>query len=179
MTVGTATSAQLTDLAGELCTAVVAAGFGPFYATPCAVMSPLYGAVEQGPGVLTVAREDNAIGIAAGAALTGHLPVVLMQNHGIGPSLGAIASLVMPYRTPMLLVVHVRSAEGAPQAETMLLSRITRPLLDGLGMAVLEYDPAKPAAEQVARALTSVRDNRTPTALLMPPSALETGGLPA
>ncbi len=179
MTVGTTTSAQKADLAGELCDALVAAEFGPFYATPCAVMSPLYGAIERGPGVLTVAREDNAIGIAAGAALTGHLPVVLMQNHGIGPSLGAIAALVMPYRMPMLLVVHSRAADGTPPAEAMLLSRITRPLLDGLGMAVLEYDPARPAAEQVAAARNSARDNRTPTALLMPPSAQRTGGLPA
>jgi sulfopyruvate decarboxylase subunit alpha len=173
-TTTTATAAQKTDLAGELRDALVAAEFGPFYATPCAVVSPLYGALERGPGVLTVAREDNAIGIAAGAALTGHLPVVLMQNHGIGPSLGAIAALVMPYRMPMLLVVHARSVEGAPPGEAALLSRITRPLLDGLGMAVVEYDPQRPAAGQVVAARTLVSDNRTPTALLMPPETRPT-----
>lgn len=167
--------AHTVDLASELSEALVAAEFGPFYGTPCTVMSPLHACLEQGPGVLTVAREDNAIGIAAGAALTGHNPVVLMQNHGLGPSLGAIAALVMPYRIPMLLAVHVRAAGGGHPHEDMLLSRITRPLLDGLGLAVVEYDPAVPAGEQVARARDAVRDQRTPTALLIPPTALENG----
>ncbi|MFC7615900.1 hypothetical protein ACFQV2_22840 [Actinokineospora soli] len=153
----------------------MSAEFGPFYGTPCAVMSPLYGALEAGPGVFTVAREDNAIGIAVGAALTGHCPVVLMQNHGLGPSLGAIAALVMPYRVPLLLAVHVRGEAGGHPAEAALLSRITRPLLDGLGLAVVEFDPARPADEQVERARDAVRDQRTPTALLIPPTALETG----
>ncbi|MGX7828620.1 hypothetical protein ACTG9Q_26350 [Actinokineospora sp. 24-640] len=165
--------AQKVDLAGELSQALVSAEFGPFYGTPCAVMSPLYSALDAGPGVFTVAREDNAIGVAAGAAFTGHSPVVLMQNHGLGPSLGAIASLVVPYRIPILLAVNVRSEPEGHPAEAMLLSRITRPLLDGLGLHVVEFDPDKPVAAQVDLARDGVRDRRLPTALLIPPAALE------
>ena len=168
-------SAQTVDLAGELSSALVSAEFGPFYGTPCAVMSPLYTALEAGPGVFTVAREDNAIGIAVGAGLTGHCPVVLMQDHGLAPSLGAIAALVMPYRVPLLLAVQVRGASSGHPAEAMLLSRITRPLLDGLGLTVLDFDPSRPADEQVERVRDAVRDQRTPTALLIPPTAVENG----
>ncbi|MGW5054314.1 hypothetical protein [Actinokineospora sp. NPDC004072] len=148
--------------------ALVAAEFGPFYATPGAVVSPLHAALSAGPGVFTVAREDNAIGIAAGAALTGHNPVVLLPNHGLGPSLGAIAALVVPYRLPILLAVTVQPEP----AEARLLSRVTRPMLDGLGLEVVDFDPGRSAVEQVSRARDAVRDLRVPTALLIPAAAL-------
>ncbi|WP_189210825.1 MULTISPECIES: hypothetical protein [Actinokineospora] len=159
--------AQKADLVDELSRALVSAEFGPFYATPGAVVSPLYAPLSAGPGVFTVAREDNAIGIAAGAALTGHSPVVLMPNHGLGPSLGAIASLIVPYRVPILLAVSV----GADAEEARLLSRITRPMLDGLGLETIEFDPARSVVEQVNRARDAVRDLRVPTALLIPSAA--------
>ena len=101
---------------------------------------------------------------------TGHRPVVLMQDHGLGPSLGAIAAVVMPYRTPMLLAVHLRAEDNGPPGASALMSRITRPLLDGLGMAVVVLDPSRPAAEQVALASDAVRDERRPTSTIGPAS---------
>src|SRR3712207_8855986 len=78
-------------VAADLCAALVEAGFGPYFGTPCGILAPLYAAVERRPGLLTVAREDNAVGIAAGASLAGRYPVVLMQNSGLGQSVNALA----------------------------------------------------------------------------------------
>jgi sulfopyruvate decarboxylase subunit alpha len=42
-------------------------------------------------------REEEAVGIAAGLYLGGARPTVMMQSSGLGNSLNAIASLLVPY----------------------------------------------------------------------------------
>lgn len=153
------------DMASELCGELLSTGFGPFYGTAPAALSALHRELDRRVGVLTVAREDNAIGIAAGAALTGHHPVVLMRHQGLAPSMGVLASLVVPYRIPLLLVVEVDPVDAA---EGGLLGRVTRPLLAGLGVELIEPAQGRPLAESVAAALDTVRDRTLPTVLLIP-----------
>src|SRR5262249_59478719 len=53
-------------------------------------------------------REEEAFGIAAGLYLGGRRPAVMLQSSGLGNSLNAIPSLVIPYRIPMLILVSMR-----------------------------------------------------------------------
>ncbi|WP_054048254.1 hypothetical protein [Alloactinosynnema sp. L-07] len=159
--------AQRIDVANELSKELIAADFGPYYATPCGVLSPLHRTLDERAGVLTVAREDNAVGIAVGASLTGRHPVVLMENAGLGMSLSAIASLVVPYRIPMLFVVNVRVVAGEHLGESAILRRLTVPLLVGLGMETFELDLEGAFDEQVNLMVEAVQDQRRPAALLI------------
>jgi sulfopyruvate decarboxylase subunit alpha len=156
-------------VAARVATALVDAGFAPCFGTPCGILAPLYRALEHRPGLLTVAREDNAVAMAAGAALSGRVPVVLMQNSGLGQSVNALASLVVPYRIPMLLLVSVRGVDTDPTPENQVMGRLTAPLLAGLGVPAQTLDPGAVQA-QTARLRQDVR--RTPVALLVPPTAL-------
>lgn len=61
--------------ADRLATEFVDNGFGP-----------LYEALRQDAGLVTVVRADNAVGLATGAWLPGQHPIVLMQNSGLGQS---------------------------------------------------------------------------------------------
>ena len=119
-----------------------------------------------------VAREDNAVGIAAGTSLAGQYPVVLMQSSGLGQSIAAIASLVVPYRIPMLLVVSLRVANLEATKENMIMGRLTEPLLDGLGIEAITLDPDTRPTRQVTRLRDIVRRQLRPAALLIPPAAL-------
>src|SRR3989338_4894807 len=61
------------------------------------------------------ANEGNAVGIAAGYHLsTGHIPVVYMQNSGLGKTFIPFTSLADPavYSIPMLLIIGWRSQPG-------------------------------------------------------------------
>lgn len=59
------------------------------------------------------ANEGNAIGIASGYFLaTKKIPLVYMQNSGLGNALNPLASLVDVYDIPMLLLVGWRGAPG-------------------------------------------------------------------
>ena len=53
-------------------------------------------------------REEEAFGIAAGLYLGGRLPTVMLQSSGLGNSLNALTSLLMPYQIPVLMVVSMR-----------------------------------------------------------------------
>ncbi len=170
-TADTPRTATAADAADRLADEFVSQGFGPFYSTPCGILSRLLNALESGPGLLTVPREDNAVGMAAGAVLAGRNPVVLMQNSGLGQSINAIASLVTPYRLAMLFVISLRGVHPDPTQENQLMGRLTGPMLDGLEVATATLDSSGDLGAQVSWAASVVRQRRRPAALLIPPDA--------
>lgn len=144
-------------------------GFGPFFGTPCGILAPFYERVEQDSGLHTVPREDNAVGMAAGAAMAGRSPVVMMQNSGLGQSLNALASLVVPYEIPMLLIVSLRGVLPDRTSENLVMGRLTEPLLNDCGIPT-EQLRADRLDAQVDRARDLVCGQRRPAALLVPPA---------
>ncbi|WUC76889.1 thiamine pyrophosphate-binding protein [Streptomyces sp. NBC_00536] len=144
--------------------------FGPFFATPCGILAPLLTELESRGDLVTVSREDNAVGLAAGSALAGRMPVALMQNSGLGQSVNALASLIVPYQMPILLVISLRGTGLDTTAENLPMGRATLPILDALGIAH-ETFAAEHAAEQLARARDTLTHLRRPAALLIRPDA--------
>lgn len=74
-------------------------------------------------------REDIALGLAGGAYLAGKLPVVYMQNSGLGYSLEAFASLPLIYRIPCLVLVSFRGPEDPDMEEHVVMGRYTEDIL--------------------------------------------------
>jgi sulfopyruvate decarboxylase subunit alpha len=140
---------------------------GPFYCTPDGLQAPLLAALHDLGRLETVAREDIAIGLAAGACLAGRSPVVLMQNSGLGQSVNALASLVLPYGLAMQLVVGMRGMGVDTTAENLTMGRITRDLLRLLDIPALTL-PAGEPGQAVAASAGAVAAGRT-AALLIPP----------
>lgn len=145
------------DVARELCNELVSADFGPFFGTPRS-LTPLHNALHGHVGILTVAREETAIGIAAGTSLAGRFPVVLMEHPGLGASANAIANLVLPYRIPMLLIVGLTGEAGVGE------------LLGGLGIESVSLEMTEPLGTQVEEVNTIVQRRLQPAALLVPPA---------
>ncbi len=152
-------------LAAEL----VRAGLGPFLATPCGVLAPLL--TSLGPRLRTVPREETSIGVAAGMALAGRQPVVLMQNSGFGASVNALASLTQPYAIALVLVISLRGVAPDSTAENLLMGRLTAPILDLLGIRHRVLAGAR-IVEDARWAATTVRQGRT-AALLVPPDLFD------
>ncbi|MEU6219998.1 thiamine pyrophosphate-binding protein [Streptomyces sp. NPDC047022] len=163
--------ASVVDLAGELSDELVGHGFGPFYGTPCGILAPLFTAIEERAGLNLVVREDNAVGMAAGAALAGRCPAVLMQNSGLGQSVNALASLVVPYRLGMLLIVSLRGVDPDSTQENQVMGRLTEPLLKELGVETAVLDSGASLAGQMAWARDVVVQRGRQAALLVPPTA--------
>ncbi|MEU0949475.1 thiamine pyrophosphate-binding protein [Streptomyces canus] len=158
------------DRAEALSTALQRQGFSPYFGTPCGILAPLYQLLESKGGLLTVVREDNAVGVAAGSAMAGRSPVVLMQNSGLGQSVNAIASLVVPYRVPMLFVIGMRGTDEDSTSENEVMGRLTETLLSAAGIPSARLEGPL-LEDQVAWCRSLVVEQRRPTALLIPPAS--------
>lgn len=116
------------DLLGHLETL----GYDFYTGVPCSLLNGLYAALEERRTAYWAAtREDLALGLAAGAALAGGRPAVLMQNSGLGVSVNALVSLQRMYALPVLLIVTWRG-HGPDAPEHVDMGRRMLPFLDTL-----------------------------------------------
>jgi sulfopyruvate decarboxylase TPP-binding subunit len=121
----------------------LSAGFGPFLAVPCGILAPLLASLEQtDEGVINTYREDNALAIACGLLTAGRRPLVLMQNSGLGQSINALASLVLPYGFPVAMVVSLRGVYPDTTEENRVMGSVSAGLLAQLGVTSRILRPA-------------------------------------
>jgi sulfopyruvate decarboxylase TPP-binding subunit len=144
---------------------LVAAGFEPFVAVRCAALAPLHEALDVIVGVLTVPREDNAIGIATGAALAGGHPAVLLPDSGPGSVASVIASTVKPDPLPILLVLGLDDDITTDRAA---LIRVSEHVLAEFGIDTVSFDPTTSPVDPVAQVRDIVHERQRPAALLVP-----------
>lgn len=150
----------------ELCRELVAAGFSPFIGARSADLAPLHDGLDIRVGVLTVPRDDNAIGIAAGVSLAGGFPVVLLPDSGPGATADVIASVIAPHEVPMLLVIALGAAATNPA-----MIRLSEQVLDEFGIESVWLDPEARLADRIGDARAIVQEQLRPAALLVPAAA--------
>jgi sulfopyruvate decarboxylase subunit alpha len=125
---------------------------------------------ERYPDVrLTLAtREEEAFGIAAGLYLGGRLPTVMLQSSGLGNSLNAITSLLLPYRIPVLIVVSMRGDAGEWNPAQEPMGRAVRPILEAMSVPHATVESAGAAAAVVKEAGARAFATYLPRACLLP-----------
>jgi sulfopyruvate decarboxylase subunit alpha len=155
--------------AERLASDLQAAGAGPFLSTPCGVLAPLHAALLA-RDLTTVAREDTALGLAAGIASAGRWPCVLMQNSGFGQSVNAVASLLKPYEFPVLMVISLRGTGRDHTLENKGMGSVTRLILNELGVPTIDYAGSRDCGN-VAQQLARWRRATGPSAVLVHPEA--------
>ncbi|HUY98984.1 MAG TPA: thiamine pyrophosphate-binding protein [Thermomicrobiaceae bacterium] len=117
----------------------------------------------------TSTREDEAIAIAAGAALGGLRSVAMMQSSGFGNVSNALASLTTPYQIPMVLIVTERGILGEFNPVQTPITRVIRPTLDALGIphaTVERLDEVQFLADRIAS--QAYRTNQVGVLILSP-----------
>lgn len=135
---------------------------------PCVNLRELLSLVDADPEIAHVpaTREEEGVGICAGAYMGGKRPALLMQNSGLGNSINALASLNSLYKLPLLMIISHRGGEGETIAGQVPMGRLTPKLLDA--MAIPRFAPSPEEAEAtVVRAWEQARAEGTPTAVLL------------
>jgi sulfopyruvate decarboxylase alpha subunit len=140
----------------ELADALTDAGVEVAAWVPDKRLSPIAARLaERGVPLRTLTREEECIGYAAGHRAAGGMPLVLLQCSGLGNSLNAIGSLVIPYGLGFPLVISMRGTLGERNPAQMPLGRTTVATLEALG--VQPFPLARPeAAAAVARGAMAV-----------------------
>lgn len=120
------------------------------------------------------AREEEAVGIIAGAWMGGMRGAVLMQTSGFATLPNALASLALPYQIPLIMFVSERGTLGEFNYGQSLVCRTMRPVLDSLAMehhTVARLDEFEFIAD---RSIKQAIATQAPVALILSP--LLTGG---
>ncbi len=111
---------------------------------------------------LIAANEGNAVGLAAGHYLsTGRIPVVYLQNSGIGNIINPVASLLHRdvYQIPVLFLVGWRGEPGvSDEPQHIFQGKATISLLEDVGMRteILCHD-WETASEQIEAAYAEMK----------------------
>jgi sulfopyruvate decarboxylase subunit alpha len=149
-------------------------GFNFFTGVPCSYLSSLCGIFSQKDQSFHVpaVREDIALGLAAGAYLAGKLPVVYMQNSGLGYCLEGFASLHFIYHIPALVLVSYRGPEDQGWEEHLIMGKHTEDLLNTFHMKYSVFR-GKLSASEVKEMKQYMLDQGLPYFLLITKGALE------
>ena len=115
---------------------------------------------------ITITREEEGMGIAAGAYLGGIKPAILMQNSGLGNSINAIKSLLQLYKIPILLIMSHRGVEGEKIMAQNQMGQITFNLLECINLKYFIVNSVK-TIENFRNAMIFMQDNNKSAAIVL------------
>ncbi|MDD2836443.1 MAG: sulfopyruvate decarboxylase subunit alpha [Methanothrix sp.] len=144
------------------------AGINFATSVPCVNLQELLAMIGGDPNIihLPVTREEEGVGICAGAWMGGRRPALLMQNSGLGNCINALASLDMLYGIPLLMIISHRGGVGEPIIGQVPMGRLTVPLLDAMNISHCSPNPVA-AEETVTRAWERAAKERKTVAVLL------------
>jgi len=115
---------------------------------------------------ITITREEEGMGIAAGAYLGGIKPALLMQNSGLGNSINAIKSLLQLYKIPILLIMSHRGGEGEKIMAQNQMGQVTFNLLECINLKYFIVNSVK-TIENFKNAMIFMQDNSKSAAIVL------------
>jgi sulfopyruvate decarboxylase subunit alpha len=143
------------------------AGVGFVTSLPDANLQKLLALVDADPELthVTLAREEEGIGICAGAYMGGLMPAVIMQNGGFLNSCNALTTTALNFNIPILLLIYYAGDLG--DEGFSMLGSVTEPVLRGLGIRYQVLRRLEEIKRIIKGASTLAIDSRRPVAVLL------------
>jgi sulfopyruvate decarboxylase subunit alpha len=113
-------------------------------------------------------REEEAFGIAAGLYLGGARPTVMLQSSGLGNSLNALTTLLVPYQIPALVLVSMRGDAGEWNAAQVPMGRAVAPICEAIGLSVVIAETPETTAATVQLVGQTAFSTRLPGVCQLP-----------
>src|SRR5438067_145255 len=117
--------------------------------------------------LVRITREEEAIGISAGAHLAGVRSALLMQNHGFLAAINPIVSLAFLYKIPLLMLISYRGHMGERDPWQTQGGRFTEPVLKALDIPYDYLIDPKDVERQITEAQTLAESSMTLVAMLL------------
>jgi sulfopyruvate decarboxylase alpha subunit len=119
--------------------------------------------------VICPAREEEAVGIVAGAYMAGLRGIVLMQTSGFATLANVLASLTVPYQIPLLMMISERGTLGDFQLGQAIVCRTMRPILETLGIEHFAITRAEDVEFVVDRMIRQACATQAAAAMILSP----------
>ena len=124
---------------------------------------------EEDPQMTLVrlAKEEEAVGISAGAHFAGVKSAMLMQNHGFLAAVNGIVSFAHLYKIPLLMLISYRGSFGEKDPWQTQGGNVTEPLLRALRIPYIFLDSVDTAKKRIRQAQTLAESSLQPVAILL------------
>ena len=144
-------------------------GIGLMSALPETWLVHVIRMAEEDPEMKLVrlAKEEEGVGISAGAHLAGVKSAMLMQNHGFLASVNGIVSFAQLYRIPLLMVISYRGHFGERDPWQTQGGGVTEPVLKALSIPYTFLDDPVRVEKRIAEAQTWAYASLHPAAVLL------------
>jgi sulfopyruvate decarboxylase subunit alpha len=117
--------------------------------------------------LVRLAKEEEGVGISAGAHLAGVKSALLMQNHGFLQSINGIVGVSRLYRIPLLMLISYRGEFGERDPWQTEGGGVTEHVLDALRIQYMMLDEPGHVATRVRQAMALAEASLRPVALLL------------
>jgi len=118
--------------------------------------------------LVRLAKEEEGVGISAGAYFAGVKSAMLMQNHGFLASVNGIVSFAHLYKIPLLMVISYRGSFGERDPWQTQGGNVTEPVLRALGIPYFFLDSIETVKKRIRDAQTLAESSLQPVAILLP-----------
>jgi sulfopyruvate decarboxylase subunit alpha len=124
---------------------------------------------EDDPEMVLVrlAKEEEGVGISAGAHLAGVKSAMLMQNHGFLASINGVVSCAQLYRIPLLMLVSYRGEFGEKDPWQTEGGGATEDVLRALRIPYRRLEDPAQVEERIGKAQALALSANKPVALLL------------
>src|SRR5712664_1317530 len=111
---------------------------------------------DEDPEMIMVrlAKEEEGVGISAGAHFAGVPSAMLMQNHGFLASINGIVSCAQLYRIPLLMLISFRGEFGERDPWQTEGGAVTEDVLRALRIPFTYLDHPEHVTRRIAKAQT-------------------------
>ena len=134
---------------------------------PCKQLADVIEGVEAHESILHVPsnKEDEGMGLCAGAYLGGTRPCIIMQNTALGVTINTLATLIQYYQIPLPMLISYRGEVGEKVACQVEMAVHTKALLRQLTIPTFHFHRAEDV-EELDGILKYTQMCKKPTAIL-------------
>ena len=139
----------MTDINTRIVDDLVANDVSFVTTVPCKQLAGVIAAIDAHEAIHHVPsnKEDEGMGLCAGAFMGGRRPAIIMQNTAIGVTVNTLVTLTQFYRMPLPMLISYRGELKEPVACQVEMAVHTKALLSQLNIPIYHFHKQEDAEE--------------------------------
>jgi len=116
---------------------------------PCKQLAGVIEKIDRSDDIFHIPsnKEDEGMGLCAGAFMGGKRSAIIMQNTAIGVTINTLVTLIQYYHIPLPMLISYRGELGEPVACQVEMAVHTKALLAQLNIPTYHFHHADDASE--------------------------------
>ncbi|MBZ9571419.1 sulfopyruvate decarboxylase subunit alpha [Methanobrevibacter sp. TMH8] len=145
------------------------AGIDFIVSVPCINLGKILELIDDDEEIthVPVTREEEGLGICAGAYFGGKKTAILMQNSGLGNCVNALGSLFQLYSLPLVMIMSHRGTEGEPIIGQVPMGKATPKVLEAMELKYVNPKNSIDAKDIISNSWKISVKEKSPISILL------------